>query len=270
VTASLTAQIELTLDEAQVLAARVGGVGFPTVLAIRTRHATVDGLRAARDRATETLTRRGVIVDGGVDDSVAAMLQAMHRPDRELSMRLVTPSGIARVGVVRRAASLVVAHRVDDVVTLCDVAHDGGLRDAIDALRVRLPAANAAPITPVSAPTDDMAEALSGTHDAAELADRIRALGAEPRAAMQLGAALASREAFAEIVFHVLVDDEDRVSRATAVVGVFYTRRGRIVAAPSASPSGQLWSTFKPGTDHALSQAIGQLVDTSSDRWGDS
>jgi hypothetical protein len=61
--------------------------------------------------------------------------------------------------------------------------------------------------------------------------------------------------AFAEIVYYALCTDQDRISRRRAAVGVFYTKRGRIVAAPSASPSGQLWTTLKPGSDHAIGQA---------------
>jgi hypothetical protein len=85
---------------------------------------------------------------------------------------------------------------------------------------------------------------------------------------MLLGSALASRQAFAEIVYYALDADEDRVSRSVAAVGVFYTKRGRIVAGPSASPAGQLWTTLKAGSDHAISQAVGQLVELSGGRWG--
>ena len=112
-----------------------------------------------------------------------------------------------------------------------------------------------------------MSRNLIGTHDAAQLADRVRALGAEPRAAMVLGSALSSRMAFAEIVYYALDDDEGRISRRSVAVGVFYTKRGRIVGAPSASPSGQLWTTLKAGSDHAIRQAIGQLVELSAERW---
>jgi hypothetical protein len=84
---------------------------------------------------------------------------------------------------------------------------------------------------------------------------------------MQLGAALAARLAFAEIVYYALDRNEGRITRGPAAVGVFYTKRGRIVAAPSASPSGQLWTTLKAGSDHAITQAIGQLVELSGDRW---
>ena len=108
---------------------------------------------------------------------------------------------------------------------------------------------------------------MSGTHDAALLSDRIRALGAEPRTAMLLGSALACRLAFAEIVYYTLDGDADLIARGPAAVAVFYTKRGRIVAAPSASPSGQLWTTLKAGSDHAITQAIGQLIELSTDRW---
>jgi hypothetical protein len=113
-----------------------------------------------------------------------------------------------------------------------------------------------------------MAERLSGTREAMVLADRVRALGVEPRAAMLLGSALASREAFAEIVYYALADDEDRITRAPAAVAVFYTRRGRLVSAPSRSPAGVLWTTLKPGSDHAAGQAIGALIELSGERWG--
>jgi hypothetical protein len=84
---------------------------------------------------------------------------------------------------------------------------------------------------------------------------------------MLLGSALASRQAFAEIVYYSLDGGEGRISRHPAAVGVFYTKRGRIVSAPSASPAGQLWTTLKAGSDHAIKQAIGQLVELSTDRW---
>lgn len=100
------------------------------------------------------------------------------------------------------------------------------------------------------------------------MSDRIRALGADTRTAMMLGSALAARLAFAEIVYYALDADLDRVARSAGAVGLFYTKRGRIVGAPSSSPSGQLWTTLKPGSDYTVKQAIGQLVELSGYRWG--
>lgn len=269
-TTSLMRQITLTDDELQAAASRVGVHSFPTVLAMRPRHGTVDRLQAALDDATEALAGRGLITDGCLDAELVAMLQPLQRPDRELAMRLVTPDGTARVCVVRRGTTSMLARRIGNEVVLRSILSTGQLRDAIPALRGELPPSNAAQIEAVGAPLDTMAEALSATHDSAVMADRIRALGVDPRAAMLLGAALGSRQAFAEIVYCALLGGEDRVSRGAAAVGVFYTKRGRIIAAPSASPTGQLWTTLKAGSDHAFAQAIGQLVELSGQRWEDS
>lgn len=268
-TASVAPQFALTDDELQVAAARIGVQNFPTVLAVRSRHSTLDRLDAAVDRATQTLTAREVIVDGVVDADLVALLHVLQRPDRELAMRLVTPEGTARICVARRGGLCVLARRIGHDLVLRSVGHGAELRDAVSAVLAELPRSAAADITPVGAPLAAVAEKLSGTHDPAVLADRIRALGAEPRAAMLLGSALASRQAFAEIVYYTLINEEGRIARSPAAVGVFYTKRGRIVGAPSASPAGQLWTTLKAGSDHAVSQAIGQLVELSGEGWGD-
>lgn len=267
---AVASQFVLTDDELQVIAARIGIQGFPAVLAIRPRHSTVDTLTAAFDRATTTLMSRRLISDGEVTPELVPLLQALQRPDRELAVRLVTPEGMARLALVRRGNLGVLARRVANEITLRVIEGEPGLVEITRALIGELPRAEAAQITPVGAPLEAVSRQLSGTHDAAQLADRIRSLGAESRAAMLLGSALASRAAFAEIVYYALCNDADRISRRPAAVGVYYTKRGRIVGAPSASPSGQLWTTLKPGSDHAISQAIGQLVELSDDGWGGS
>lgn len=267
-TSVLTPDYSVTDDELQVAATRVGVQSLPPVLAVRPRHSTMDRLHAAFDAATDSLTARELIVDGVVDADLAAVLHTLQRPDRELAMRLVTPDGLARVCVARRGSQCVLARRIGHDIALASIPGTE-LRSVATTLIAELPQAAAGEITPVGAPLTAMSEALTGSHDSAVLADRIRALGAEPRAAMTLGAALASRQAFAEIVHYALDAGEGRVSCTPAAVGVFYTKRGRIVAAPSSSPAGQLWTTLKAGTDHAVGQAIGQLVELSDEGWGD-
>ena len=224
---------------------------------------------AAVDHATRSLTDRGLIRDGEVTPELVPLLRALQRPDRELAMRLVTPDGIARVTVVRQGAQCISARRVGDEIALDAVEGPAKLCPRPPAAAAQSACVLRRRDRPVGAPLDAVSQALSDTHDAALLSDRIRALGAEPRAAMLLGSALASRQAFAEIVYYALDVDEDRISRCPAAVGVFYTKRGRIVGAPSASPSGQLWTTLKAGSDHAIKQAIGQLVELSGERWED-
>jgi hypothetical protein len=266
---ALRTQFTLSDDELQVAGARIAVEDFPTVLAVRPRHGTTDTLNAAFDVATLALVARGVITDGLVTGDLESLLWALRRPDRELAMRVVTPDGIARASMVRRGSQGVLARRVGDEFVLRAVAHVIELRVAAQILVAELPRADAARIDPVGAPLDAMTECLNDGGDAQQLADRIRALGAERRSAMLLGSALASRIAFAEIVYHPLTRDEDRISRCPAAVAVFYTKRGRIVAAPSASPTGELWMTLKTGSDHTIAQAIGQLIGLSTERWED-
>jgi hypothetical protein len=269
VTASLTSHFIFTDDELQIIASRVGVQGLPVVLGLHPRHGTETALVAAIDHATRALTERGLIRDGEVTPDLVPVLKALQRPDRELAMRFVTPEGTARVTVIRQGTQSISVRRIQNEIAMDMVEGQPNLSLAVRALLAHLPAAPAAEIGAVGAPLDAASEALSGTHDATQLSDRIRALGTEPRTAMLLGSALASRQAFAEIVYYALDADEDRISRSPAAVGVFYTKRGRIVAGPSASPAGQLWTTLKAGSDHAISQAIGQLVELSGGRWGD-
>ncbi len=87
---------------------------------------------------------------------------------------------------------------------------------------------------------------------------------------MLLGSALASRQAFAEVVSYALDPEDDRITRSSAALGgVFYTKRGGGSSPPpSASPSNQLWTTFKPGgSDHAIAQGVDQLIGLAGDRW---
>jgi hypothetical protein len=257
----------LTDDELQVVAARTDVGDFPTVLAVRPRHGRTESLDAAFDQATRALMARGLISDGMVAPDFASLVRALHRPDRELALRVVAPVGITRISIVRQGSLGVLARREGNKFVLR--AHGAELREATQALLGELPQMQPAPIDPVGAPLDDMTECLDRSDDRPQLADRIYALGAERRSAMLLGSALSSRLAFAEIVYSALAGDEGRISRSPAAVAVFYTKRGRIVAAPSASPSGQLWSTLKTGSDHAISQAIGQLIELSAERWED-
>ncbi|QQG98790.1 ESX secretion-associated protein EspG [Mycobacteroides chelonae] len=267
-TAALGSRFNVSEDELRIVAQRVGIQSLPSVLAIQLRHGTAEALDAAIDRATGMLVSRGLIVDGVVADELLQLLQVLQRPDRELAMRLVTPDGISRVSVARRGTRLVTARRIGDDIELRGIAGEARLDAAVAALVAELPRSEAAQITPVGAPQQEMHERLTGTHDSAELADRIRALGADSQTAMLLGSALGTRAAFAEIVYYALSAEDDRIARAPAAVGVFYTKRGRIIGAPSASPSGQIWSTLKPGSDHTIGQAIGQLVELGVEHWG--
>ncbi|OBA63496.1 hypothetical protein A5647_04930 [Mycobacterium sp. 1100029.7] len=266
-TAALAPRLTLTEDQLRVAASRSGVDDLPTVLLSRSRHSTVDRREAAFDRAARELLSCRLITEGRVHPELEMVLQALQRPDRELAMRVVTPDGTARVCVVRRGTLCVLARRIGDEIMLRIIEHGTELRDGAAALLAELPQSRAADIHPVGAPMAEMSACLSGTHDTFELADGIRRLGAEPHAAMLLGAALGTRQAFAEVVYSALAEDKDRISRVPAAVALYYTKRGRVIGAPSASPTGELWTTLKAGSDQAFVQAIGQLVGLAEEGW---
>lgn len=266
-TRASTREWSFTADELAALTSHAPGVDSSPVLGLRSRHATVDVRDAAVNHAAHTLTQRGVVVDGVVDPETVAVLRALQRPDRELGMRLVTPAGVGRISVVRRGTSAVMGRRIGERLDVQLLGTDMGLSAMVTTLLGEMPIAPPAAVEPVGAPLAEMAEALSESHDPLALADRIRALGAPQRAAMLLGSALGSRQAFAEIVYSALLDGKDVIARVPAAVAVLYTARGRVIAVPSVSPAGQLWSTLKPGSDQVFGQAISQLVELSAERW---
>lgn len=264
---TFTQEWSFTADELSVVTLRTSGPGSRMLLGLRPRHATVAVRDAALNRAVHTLTRRGVITDGAIEPEIATVFGALQRPDRELVMRSVTPDGIGRFSVVRHGCLCVLARRVGEQLDVRVLGSNIALSDSSATLLGEIPTVGPATIEPVGAPLSEMTEALSVSHDPRVLADRIRALGASQRAAALLGATLGSRQAFAEIVYRALVAGDDLTARAPAAVAVLYTPRGRVVAVPSTSPSGQLWSTLKPGTDQVFGQAISQLVELSGHRW---
>ncbi len=270
-TAAMAPGLTLTDDQLRVVASRVGVHDLPTVLLSLPRHSTVDRRDAAFGRAARELVSRNLIVDGSVHPDLEMVLQALQRPDRELAMRMVT-SGRHSADQRRATRNALRARRVASVTRSC--CESLGTASNYPMPRLRFSRSCRRPAPPISgpsgAPLHEMAECLTGTHDAVGLADRVRTLGADQHAALLLGAALASRQAFAEVVYFTLADSEDRISRGPAAVALFYTKRGRVISAPSASPTGELWTTLKAGSDDAFAQAVGQLVGLDRRGVGDS
>jgi hypothetical protein len=257
----------LTDDELRVVGGRVGVTDFPTVLAMRPRHGTVETLVRATELAVQRLTAHRLLDDGGVSPELAGMTQALGRPPWALAMRLVTPAGIARLIVVPHTGGWVLARRIGHEITLREAGHRCGLDSAVRLLLAELPAAAPLEVDAFGAPTAALADCLTGTHATSAIADRLRGLGAGPHVAVTLASAFAARQAFAEIVCHWLDVTSDRIVTAPGAVAVFYTGRGRLIAAPSTSPSGQLWTTLKPGSDHRIGQAISQLAEFAPRGW---
>ncbi|WP_458318261.1 ESX secretion-associated protein EspG [Mycolicibacterium brisbanense] len=267
--APATPLFELSDDELHAVGTQLGIAEFPVVLAMRPRHDTVGALERAHQAAGRSLASRGLLDTDGVLPELADLVQILRRPSYELALRLVTPAGVARVCIARAGSMCVSARRIGNKVTLRPLASRVGLSELIRAVLAELPAAEPASVDGFGAPTDELAECLNGGHDATYLTDRLRALGAGRQVAMTLGAAFASRLVFGEIVCHAVDPSTDRVVRTPGAVAVYYTKRGRLVCAPSLSPTGQLWTTIKPGSDHRVAQAVSQLAELVPAGWGE-
>lgn len=260
-------QWRLTSEELSALGRALGMHDLPETLVGRTPHPMIDERDAAMDRAAGELSAQGLIVDGVVEANLAGALKVMQRADREIAMRRVTPHGTAHVSVLRCGEAGVHVRRIGQNVHLRVVDAANTIGAAVGTMVGDLPPAREADIEPVGAPQLELAESLSRNCDARELSDRIRAVGASARGAVLLGTALATRQAFAEIVYYRMMEEAGRIRRYPAAVAVFYTARGRIVSVPSLSPAGELWTTLKPGTETTVRQAIQQLVELSDDGW---
>lgn len=265
--ATATSLFELNDDELHALGTRLGVADFPVVLAMRPRHGTIGALERAYDAAGRSLTSRGLLSSGAVLPELADLVQVLRRPSCQLAVRLVTPDGLARLCVAQAGHVSVSARRIGNCVTLRALDSRAGRAGLIRAVLAELPAAGPASVDGFGAPTAELTECLNGGHEATYLADRLRALGAGHHVALVLGAAFASRVAFGEIVCHALDPSTDRMIRTPGAVAVFYTRRGRLVSAPSLSPTGQLWTTIKPGSDHHVAQAVSQLAELVPAGW---
>ena len=157
-TTALMPQCTLTDDELQVIAARTGIDDSDSARGIRLRHGTIDALDAAFDSATRALAARRLIANGLVAPDLASLVAALHRPARELAMRIVTPNGITRLSMVRHGSLEVLARRTGDEFVLRTISNDGGQRAATQAMLAELPHMDPARIDPVGAPLDAMTE----------------------------------------------------------------------------------------------------------------
>lgn len=265
-TAMLDADYALTVDEILTLTGRLGIDTTPEVLALWPTQPTIAELERAHERCAQALAARDLIVDGEIDQDLAHALSAMRRPDREMSIRLVTAEGLLRAVILRLGRTHVIATRRGDSVRLRAIELTDPDSVIGQALRL-LPKAIELQCGSVSALATDMAERLAGIREATALADELHALGADHRSALQLGALLANYQAAVEIRVSTLDSDTDRSRMVDGAVAVFYSDRGSVLSAPSLSADGQLWCSVKGGSGHRVGQAIAQLMSLLPEGW---
>lgn len=264
--ATLDVDDALSVDEILTLTDRLGVDTLPDTLALWPTQPTVGELQHVRDRCVGQLSDRELIVDGEIDPDLAHVLTTMRRPERELSIRIITSDGLLRASVLRVKRSHVVATRRGDTVRVRGFEAEGSERVVAEVARL-LPKAIDVDCGSVSAPAVDVAEHLAGLRAATPIADELHALGADSRTAIVLGAVLADYRAAVEMRVAALDPHVDRSIVADGALAVFYAARGCVLSAPSTSPDGQLWCSLKGGSDHRIAQAVAQLMSLLPEGW---
>lgn len=262
----LGAEYTLSVDEVLTLNSRLGIDTTPEVLALWPTQPTIEELERAHDACARALTERELIVDGEIDDDLAHALTVMRRPERDLSIRVITGPEMLRAGVVRHGHTHVVATRRGDTVKVRAFEADSPDRVAAEVCRL-LPRAVELRCEAVRAPMIDVAEKLAEIKDATALTDELYGLGAESRSAQMLAGVLADYAAAVEIRAASLDPHSDRSRTVDGAVAVFYSERGSVLSAPSISPDGQLWCSIKGGSGHRIEQAVAQLMSLLPEGW---
>ncbi len=257
----------LTNDAVLAVSELLGVQTLPLVLEVGPRQDSIGAFTAARAAALDGL--RGIgLVDSydDVEPDLAAALSILAQPERELAARVVTESGVRRVCVARRGIGHAVGVRIGDEIEVRTIwADEDGAALARPILDV-LGHARPADIVSFSAAADGLSPRMDEAARSTEFAGALHGLDVEERAAIEFGMAMSQCHSHAEVVAYAHGDGI--TTRSSGAVAVYDTARGRIVASPGAAPDLRVWSTFTPGSDHRVAQAITALVGTlPGGRW---
>ncbi|MEV3964165.1 ESX secretion-associated protein EspG [Nocardia sp. NPDC050193] len=249
----------MTNDGLLAVSGLLGVQTLPLVLGVGPRQDSVDAWHAAQAGALAGL-RESSLVDSydEVEPELATALYILAQPERELAARIQNGDGVRRVCLARRAGEHAAATRTGDDFDVRTVWADGGgtalARPLLDALGPCPPATTSA----FSVPSAALRERLDGATSAAAITQAVYGLGVDERSAVEFGLAMSTCVGYTEIVAYA--HGEGTTQRARGAVAVYDTERGRLVASPGASPDLELWSTFTPGTEHRIAEAVSALV----------
>ena len=270
-------EFDLSDDQIDYLAVLLDLQTWPAVLAGGSRHEFVDEREKARAAAAAELSAAGWLTDDphstsgvGVTEALAEALVILSAPDVVLEIRCHRETSTGRICLARRGDHHVLATRTESGLVLRDIAIGNDLEVGQLVTRLLEPA-DATQVVPlsvssVSVPAGELQNRLDGAHTAAGYADALYAMGVAPADAATYALAFDACRGHTEIV--AIECAPGRMRRSEGAVAVYETARGRIVAGPSMSPDGRVWSTLSPGTGHRISQAVTLLMETlPARRW---
>ncbi|MFQ6324606.1 ESX secretion-associated protein EspG [Nocardia sp. CWNU-33] len=258
----------LTNDGLLVVSGLLGVQTLPLVLGVGPQQDSVDAWQAAQQEALSGLRGAGLVDRyDEVDNDLAGALRVLAQPDRELVARIYTEAGPIRVCLARRGAEHALATRTGNGIDVRTTWADGGgaalARPVLTALGACVPA----PIASFSALADDLRARFDGASTSSDFTQALYTLGvADQHDAIEFGLAMSTCFAHAEIVAYA--NNDGATTRSSGAVAVYDTARGRIVASPGAAQDLRVWSTFTPGSDHRIAQAVSALIDSlPGGRW---
>ncbi|MBD0860863.1 ESX secretion-associated protein EspG [Gordonia sp. zg691] len=260
-------EVRLALD-AEVLrrlGERFGVQTWPVVLDIADTAQDEAARRAADRESDATIDALGLIEQEEPTPVAATVLRVLARPQREIEIRSYSESGVRRICLARNGYQHVLAVRNDDrvEVEVVEVPDVGALASLV---RAQFADVTPCEFTAISKPAEEVVERLGRARTGTETTDALHALGATPADAGTVSSALASCRVRTEIV--ASSGEDGRFSQSSGAVAIFDTDRGRIVASPSKSPDGRVWTTLSPGSGHRIAQAVSLLIETLPDeKW---
>ncbi|WP_240498496.1 ESX secretion-associated protein EspG [Williamsia sp. 1135] len=261
---------ELTDDHLDHLGMLLGHQTWPLVLAIEPGYEYVSARDAALSSAVDELTSLGILCDDphahrGVAEPLADALSILANPEMLIETRVFGSEGCARSCLARQGPRHVLARRTGVGVEVREVPVHS-VRDVGAIVTKHLGVADTSALPAFSAPAGELRVRLDRARSAADYSDALHAMGAGDQVAAGYAAAFESCTAHAEIV--AIESGQGRTVRSAGAVAIYDTARGRILAGPSTSPDGRIWTTLSGGSPHKISQAVELLVETlPSGRW---
>ncbi|MFQ6393042.1 ESX secretion-associated protein EspG [Nocardia sp. KC 131] len=258
----------LTNDGLLAVSSMLGVQTLPLVLGVGPQQDSVDAWHLAQQEAMSQLRGAGLVDRyDEVESELATALRVLAQPDRELVARIYTEADQIRVCLARRGGEHALATRTGSAFDIRTTwADDSGAalaRPMLAALGRCAPA----PIAGFSALADQLRTRFDGASTSSDFTQALYTLGvADENDAIEFGLAMSTCFAHAEIVAYANTDGAS--TRSSGAVAVYDTARGRIVASPGTAQDLRVWSTFTPGSDHRVAQAISALIDSlPGGRW---
>lgn len=244
---------------------RLGVSAWPVVLDLQPGTDDAAELHRQSVDADRALIGSGLFASGEAAPWLESAVHVLAYPDRQLEIRTFTGGRTIRTCIARRGHDHVVAVRDRDDVEVRSVrlTEVGDLAALVRRCCGDVPAL---PFIAISRPSDEIVDRLGCCAPGHQMTDALHAMGASPTDAVVVSTALAACHARTEIV--AVARDGVALIQSHGAVGIFDADNGRILASPSESPDGQVWTTLSPGSGHRIAQAIGLLVETLPDgRW---